>query len=203
LWAIWIELWLSQYKGVWWERETLISASNQHNQTIFLVVDAIAQYSASVEDWEIIDCFLLYQEIKESSKKIHKLVTDMRFVGLLSWSTSEYARSSNKKMDGSKRLWKNVPQRHRKIRRIAAKWTVVGETTNWLTTWTTYAIFRRLVVRYTKHPTIVWYEVWSVKGKPSEEEYFALTSMGVSTVLLSVSLTYSRISATYFDRERR
>ena len=44
------------------------------------------------------------------------------------------------------------------------------------------------MVRYTKIPTIVRYKVGSVKGKPSEEEYLLLTSMGVSTVLLSVSL---------------
>jgi len=70
LWAIWIELWLSQYIRVRWERETRISASNQCNQTISLVVDVIARYSASVEDWETIDCFLLFQEIRESLKKI-------------------------------------------------------------------------------------------------------------------------------------
>jgi len=65
LWAIWIELWLSQYIGVGWEIETLIFASNQHNQTISLVVDVIAWYFASVEGWEIIDCFLLFQKIRE------------------------------------------------------------------------------------------------------------------------------------------
>jgi len=57
--------------------------------------------------------------------------------------------------------------------------------------------------RYTKLPIIVRYKVGSVKGKPLEKEYLMLTSMGVSTVLLSVSLIHSRISATYFDWERR
>jgi len=55
------------------------------------------------------------------------------------------------------------------------------------------------MVRYTKLPTIVRYKVEYIKGKPLEEEYLALTSIGVSTVLLSVSLARSRISATYFD----
>jgi hypothetical protein len=55
------------------------------------------------------------------------------------------------------------------------------------------------MVRYSKLPMIVRYKVGSIKGKPSEEEYLALTSMRVSTVLLSVSLARSRISATYFD----
>jgi len=57
------------------------------------------------------------------------------------------------------------------------------------------------MVRYTKLPTILRYKVGYVKGKPSEEEYIALTLTGVSTVLLSVSLTRSKISATYFDYE--
>jgi hypothetical protein len=55
------------------------------------------------------------------------------------------------------------------------------------------------MVRYIKLPTIVRYKVGSIKGKPLEEGYLALTSIGVSTVLLSVSLACSRISATYFD----
>jgi hypothetical protein len=55
------------------------------------------------------------------------------------------------------------------------------------------------MVRYTKLPTIVRYNVGSIKGKPSEEEYLALTLIEVSIVLLSVSLARLRISATYFD----
>jgi hypothetical protein len=74
-----------------------------------LVVDVIAWYSASVEDWEVIDCFLLFQEIRESPKKIQKPVIDLRSIGSLSWSASEYAHSSKKEVDGSKRLWKTVP----------------------------------------------------------------------------------------------
>jgi len=53
------------------------------------------------------------------------------------------------------------------------------------------------MVRYTKLSTIGRYKVGSITGKPSEEEYLALTSMGVFTVLLSVSLARLRISATY------
>jgi len=79
---------------------------------------------------------------------------------------------------------------------------VVGEATNWLTTWTTYVISGRVMVRYTKLPIIVQYKVGSVKGKPLEEEYLALTSMRVCTVLLLVSLAHLRIFATYFDWER-
>jgi len=60
---------LSQYIGVGWEMETLISVSNQRNQTISLVVDVIVWYSTPVEDLETINCLLLFQEIKESPKK--------------------------------------------------------------------------------------------------------------------------------------
>jgi len=78
LWAIWIELWLSQYIWVRWESETLIFASNQRNQTISLVIDVITWYSVSVEDWKIIDCFLLFQEIRESLKKNTKTSNKLR-----------------------------------------------------------------------------------------------------------------------------
>jgi hypothetical protein len=43
---------------------------NQLNQTISFVVDVMIRYSALVEDWETIDYFLLFQEIRESPKKI-------------------------------------------------------------------------------------------------------------------------------------
>jgi len=88
--------------------KTHISASNQHNQTISLVVDIIAWYFASVEDWETIDYFLLFQEIRESPKKIQKPVTYLRSVGSLSLSALEYARSSKKrwmKVKNFKRLY--------------------------------------------------------------------------------------------------
>ena len=89
---------------------TPILASNQLNQTISLVVDVMARYSASVDDWETIDCFLLFQEIRESPKKIQNPVTDLRSVGSLPWSTSQYARNSKEEVDESKRLWKTVPE---------------------------------------------------------------------------------------------
>jgi len=130
LWAIWIELWLSQYIEVGWENETLISASNQRNQTISLVVDVMARYYALMDDWETIDCFLLFQEIRESPKRIQNPVTDLRYLGSLPWSASEYARNSKEEVDENKRLWKIIPRRYHKIRRTAAQWILVGEATN-------------------------------------------------------------------------
>ena len=46
---------------------------------------------------------------------------------------------------------------------------VVGEATNSLTTWTTYAISGLVIVRYIKLSTIVQHKVGSDKGKPSEK----------------------------------
>jgi hypothetical protein len=63
---------VSQYIWVGWEWKTLKSASNQHNQTISLVVDFIAWYFVLVENWETIGCLLLLHEIRESPKKIQK-----------------------------------------------------------------------------------------------------------------------------------
>jgi len=153
----------------------------------------MAWYSTLVDDWETIDYFLLFQEIRESPKKLQNSITDLWFVGSLPWSASKYARSSKKEVDESKRLWKIIPRRYCKIRRTVAQWKIVGEATNWLTTWTIYAISGRVMVRYTKLPTIVRYKVRSIRGKPSEEECLALTSIGVSKVLFLVSLARSRI----------
>jgi hypothetical protein len=55
------------------------------------------------------------------------------------------------------------------------------------------------MVIYIKLPIIVRYKAGSVKDKPSEEEYLVLTSMGVSTILLLVSLVRSEISTASFD----
>ena len=61
---------MSQYIRVGWENETPTSANNQRNQTISLLVDVMTWYSASVDDWETINFFLFFQEIRESPKKI-------------------------------------------------------------------------------------------------------------------------------------
>jgi hypothetical protein len=93
-----------QYIGVGWEWKTLKYASNQQNQTISLVVDFIARYSVLVENWETIGCLLLLHEIRKSPKKIQKSVTNLWYVGSLSWSALEYACNSKKEVDESKRL---------------------------------------------------------------------------------------------------
>ena len=61
LWAIWIELWLSQFIGVGWEKKTLISVSNQRNQTISLVVDAMTEAEGKLK----------YQILQKRKTKYH------------------------------------------------------------------------------------------------------------------------------------
>jgi len=121
LWAIQIEFWLSQYIAVGWKRDTLIYASNQRNQTISLVIDVVSRYSTSVEDWKIMDCFLLFQEIRESPEKIQKPVKNLWSVGSLSWSTLKYACSSKEEVDGCKLIWKTIPWRYHKIQRTTVQ----------------------------------------------------------------------------------
>jgi len=51
-----MSLLLSQYMGVGSERVTPILESKQRIQTISVVVDAITQYSASVDEQDTISC---------------------------------------------------------------------------------------------------------------------------------------------------
>ena len=62
------------------ERERHIFASNHYKQTILVVIDAIARYLASMENFETTLGFLLFQEIIESPKKIQNLVVDLRSI---------------------------------------------------------------------------------------------------------------------------
>ena len=61
------------------KRETPISASKQHNQTISLVVDAISRYSTFVKNQEtIVNLFLTFLRNKRiQKKKIQNLVGDL------------------------------------------------------------------------------------------------------------------------------
>lgn len=56
----------------------LKSQSRDNTQMILHVVDAIALYSASPEERETIDCFLDFQDIKESLRNTHNPVVDLQ-----------------------------------------------------------------------------------------------------------------------------
>ena len=80
---------MSQYIGMGQEREIPISISNQRNQTISLVVEVIAWYSASMEDQETIVYFLLFHKIIESPKNTKNPVVNLWSSGSLAQSTLE------------------------------------------------------------------------------------------------------------------
>lgn len=90
--------------GVGSERVTLISKSNQRNQTILVAVDAIAQYSYFIEKRVTIFHFLIFQEIIESPRKIQKYVVELKSLESPTQSTYKQARDSNEYNEGNKRL---------------------------------------------------------------------------------------------------
>ena len=58
-----------------------------------LVVAAKALYSASAELLEMVGCFFVRQEIRQSPKKTQNPVVDLRVIGQEAQSESEKARS--------------------------------------------------------------------------------------------------------------
>ena len=63
LWAIWIALWLSQWRGVAEDVDTPKSLRSHCSQSSLDVVSVRARYSALVLEWDTWVCFLLHQEI--------------------------------------------------------------------------------------------------------------------------------------------
>ena len=69
--------------------------SNAMSHTFSLVTVAIALYLDSTEDQDTTYCFLHFQEIKESPKKIQKPKMDLLVSGQAAQSASQYALSFN------------------------------------------------------------------------------------------------------------
>ena len=65
------------------------------SHTISLVTMAIALYSDSAEDLDTTCCFLHFQEIKESPRKIQNPKTDLLVSGHAAQSASQYDLSLN------------------------------------------------------------------------------------------------------------
>jgi len=116
------------------------------------------------------------------------------------WSTSKYACNSRKrwmKVKDSEKLYPEVIAKYKEQLSVYSSRRsnkLTNNMNNICNIWMSNGEIYQKIVRY---------KVGSFKGKPSEEEYLALTSIRVSIVFLSVSLARSRISATYFDWERR
>lgn len=66
---------------------------------------AIARYSASAEEREMVDCFLDFQETKASPRKIQKPVVDFQESGQAVQSASEKAFNCKDDDDEKRRPW--------------------------------------------------------------------------------------------------
>lgn len=107
--VIWMTHLLSQYIGMDPKRETPMLESSQPNQTTSVVVEDMTWYSTSVEEWETMSCFLLFQEIRVSLKKMQKHMVDLRSVESPVQFASKWAHSSKEEDEGKRRLWNWVP----------------------------------------------------------------------------------------------
>ena len=96
--------WLSQKRRM--GREWLIPKSRRSwlIQSSSLVVAAKAQYLASAEEREMLDCFLDFHETKQSLRKTQKPETDFCESRHEAQSTYEKAVSLREKLEGKKRL---------------------------------------------------------------------------------------------------
>ena len=73
--------WLSQNKETTWGCEILKSLKIDSNHIISQTTTAIALYSASADDLDIVVCFLDFQDINDSPKKMQYPVTDFLVSG--------------------------------------------------------------------------------------------------------------------------
>ena len=75
------------------------------SQTISLVTVAMALYSDSTEDLDTTCCFLHFQEIKESPRKMQKPKTDLLVSGHAAQSASQYDLSFNSDSADRNKPW--------------------------------------------------------------------------------------------------
>lgn len=78
------------------------------------MVAAMARYSASAVDLDIVDCFLAFHEIKESPKRMQKPVMDFLVSGHAPQSASEKAFKCNGDDEEKNRPWPGLFFRYRK-----------------------------------------------------------------------------------------
>lgn len=107
--AIWIAAWLSQNRRAGWEQGKCNSERSRRIQGSSLAVAAKARYSTSAEDREIVVCFLAFQDIDESPRKMQKPVVDFRVSGQDPQSASENALSCKVGDEEKNYLWLGTP----------------------------------------------------------------------------------------------
>ena len=101
-----------------------VSHCNSH------VVIASVLYSASYELLDIVCCFFYFHEIRDSPKKIEKLVTDFLVFGQVAQLESLYPWSCMEMLWLKKMPEHGFPLRYLKMRNSACWWALVGEERN-------------------------------------------------------------------------
>ena len=103
--AICIAAWLSQKSRAVEEDWKPKSRKSCWIQTTSLVAAAMALYLASAEDWEMVDCFLAFQDTRESPRKTQKPVTECLVSRQAPQSASKKALSWRDEVAEKKRPW--------------------------------------------------------------------------------------------------
>ena len=155
---------LSHQRTGMWGRKSLRSLKGVQSHANSTAVEAKAQYSASVEDHETVDCFLEDQEIGLEPRKITMPVVDFLSVGSLAQSTSEKAE----KVRGPGAKWMpkcKVPLTYQRTRLAASKWDEVGVFINWQSWCTLKAKSGHVKVKYWRAPTMLLYSEGSGKNR--------------------------------------
>ena len=101
--------WLSQKSIAGFGWNTSKSFNKARIQVISYVVTAMALYFASAEDLETIDCFLDFHEIRESPKKMQKLVANLLVSIEDAQFASVYAFKWKSDLDDKRIPWPRLP----------------------------------------------------------------------------------------------
>ena len=154
-----VRSWYTGFATIWmtfvllpWNGMGLVEGNSSferrpRNHTISKQAVDMAQYSAPVEDLETQSCFLHFQEIKASPRKITQPVIDILVSRQPTQSASLYAVKWRAEFVG-----KNNPQVGDPIKYLimwwtAARWRCQGDCINLLMIWTTYEILGLVIVR--------------------------------------------------------
>lgn len=112
--AIWMTTWLSRHKRVETEIVMPKSSNNCWTQTISLAVTTKAQYSVSVDEWDIVDCFLAFHDTKDSPRKNGKSCNWVPWIRQVAQSASEEAFSWREREEEKKSHWPGLNLRYRR-----------------------------------------------------------------------------------------
>ena len=139
---------INQITGGWWRK----APRSRKSMRIQTSSTARERYSASVEEWDMVDCFLEAQVMRLFPRKMTKLVVERWSTGLLAQSTSVKAVRV-RGLGWNKIPWDKVPHTYCKTLLAAIKWTSWWCCICWQRELTGKESFRQVNVRYCKAPT--------------------------------------------------